>query len=134
VQIGATLLPLTALRPHERVKERKVRDSLHIHVRWGNMRRRIVVEHVHGVVLDGHHRLAVAHRLGLLRVPVVVVEAAKVPVVWRSTSVPIDPATVVEAALSGVLMAPRSTMHDLSLLDVACDVPLDWLRHPAGWP
>lgn len=134
MQIGATLLPLTALRPHERVKERKVRDSLHIHVRWGRVRRRIVVEHEHGVVLDGHHRLAVAHRLGLLRVPVVVVEAAKVPVVWRSTSVPIDPATVVEAALSGVLMAPRSTMHDLSLLDVACDVALDWLRHPAGWP
>jgi hypothetical protein len=134
VQIGATLLPLTALRPHERVKERKVQDSLHIHVRWGRVRRRIVVEHEHGVVLDGHHRLAVAHRLGLLRVPVVVVEAAKVPVVWRSTSVPIDPATVVEAALSGVLMAPRSTMHDLSMLDVDCDVPLDHLRHPAGWP
>ncbi len=134
MQIGATLLPLTALHPHERVKERKVRDSLHIHVRWGKMRRRIVVEHEHGVVLDGHHRLAVAQRLGLLRVPVVVVDSANVPVVLRSTSVPIDPATVVAAALSGVLMAPRSTMHDLSMLDVACEVPLDRLRHPAGWP
>jgi len=134
VQIGATLLPLTALCPHERVKEGKVRDSLHIHVRWGKMRRRIVVEHEHGVVLDGHHRLAVAQRLGLLWVPVLVVEAAKVPVVLRSTSAPIDPAMVVEAALSGMLMAPRSTMHDLSMLNVECDVPLDCLRHPAGWP
>ena len=134
MQIGATLLPLTALCPHERVKEGKVRDSLHIHVRWGKMRRRIVVEHEHGVVLDGHHRLAVAQRLGLLWVPVLVVEAAKVPVVLRSTSAPIDPAMVVEAALSGMLMAPRSTMHDLSMLNVECDVPLDCLRHPAGWP
>ena len=47
-----------------------------------------------------------------------------------------DPQSLRDAcnALSGELMAPRSTMHDLSMLDIACEVPLDRLRHPAGWP
>ena len=132
MQIGADMLPLDVLRPHEKVRERNVRNSLHIHVRWGSVRRRIVVEHQHGVVLDGHHRLAVARRLGLMQVPVLVVDAATLPAVWRASSVALDPSLVVEAALSGSLMPPKTTMHDVTGLDVTCEVPLDKLRHPAG--
>ena len=43
---------------------KRVRKSAHMHVRWGAMRSRVVVDAIDHLVLDGHHRLAVARRLG----------------------------------------------------------------------
>lgn len=109
-------------------------DSLHIHVRWGQVRTRLVVEAQNLIVLDGHHRLEVARRLGLLRVPVLLVDGRTVPVMRRGGGDPLTYDDVRQAALIGPLFPPRTTKHVLEGLDLDCRVDLDELRIAVGSP
>ena len=131
MQLGPALMDLGELRPHEATTQSRVRKSAHMHVRWGAMRSRVVVDAIDHVVLDGHHRLAVAHRLGLRCVPVLLVDPSTVKVQRRGTHEPITHAEVVDHVRTKGVMPARSTKYDLSGLDVTCDVTLDRLRHPA---
>lgn len=131
VQLGRALMDLGALRPHEATTLQRVRKSAHMHVRWGAMRSRIVVDAVDHIVLDGHHRLAVARRLGLRCVPVLLVDPSTLRVERRGTHEPISHAEVVDHVRTKGVMPARSTKYDLRGLDVTCDVMLDRLRHPA---
>ena len=132
MQLGPALMDLGELRPHEATTPQRVRKSAHMHVRWGAMRSRVVVDAVDHLVLDGHHRLAVARRLGLRCVPVLLVDPSILRVERRGTHEPISHAEVVAYVRTHGLMPARSTRYDLSGLDVACEVALDRLRHPAG--
>ena len=125
-------MDLDELLPHEATSSSRVRKSAHMHVRWGAMRSRLVVDAEDHLVLDGHHRLAVARRLGLRCVPVLLVDASSVKVERRGSDVPITHQEVVAHVREQGVMPPRSTKYDLSQLDVACEVPLDRLRHPSG--
>lgn len=130
MQLGPALMNLNELCPHEATNRSRVRKSAHMHVRWGAMRARIVVDAVDHVVLDGHHRLAVAHRLGLQCVPVLKVDPTGLEVSRRGTHLPITHADVVAHVRQNGLMPARSTKYELGDLDVSCDVPIDRLRHP----
>lgn len=135
MQLGPALMQLSELRPHEATTLSRVRKSAHMHVRWGAMRRRVVVDAVDHVVLDGHHRLAVAHRLGLRCVPVLLVDPTEVALSRRGSEEPLLHSEVVDHVLLRGVMPPRSTKYDLSAMDVTCSVSLDRLRHPpAGSP
>lgn len=131
MQLGPALMDLSALHPHEATTSSRVRKSAHMHVRWGAMRSRVVVDAIDHIVLDGHHRLAVAHRLGLRCVPVLLVDPSTLRVERRGTQEPIRHSEVVHHVRTRGVMPPRSTKYDLSGLDVACEVALDRLRHPA---
>ncbi|MBV18799.1 MAG: hypothetical protein CMA56_02920 [Euryarchaeota archaeon] len=131
MQLGPALMDLGDVHPHEATAPSRVRKSAHMHVRWGAMRSRLVVDAIDHLVLDGHHRLAVAHRLGLLCVPVLLVDPSTLRVERRGTQRPITHAEIVDHVRTRGVMPARSTKYDLSGLAVACDVRLDRLRHPA---
>ncbi|MEC7098874.1 MAG: hypothetical protein VXW74_05435, partial [Candidatus Thermoplasmatota archaeon] len=85
MQLGPAIMDLGELRPHEGTTPKRVRKSAHMHVRWGAMRSRVVVDAIDHLVLDGHHRLAVARRLGLRCVPVLLVDPSILRVERRGT-------------------------------------------------
>lgn len=132
MQLGPAIMDLGELCPHEATTPKRVRKSAHMHVRWGAMRSRVVVDAIDHLVLDGHHRLAVARRLGLRCVPVLLVDPSILRIERRGTQKRISHAEVVAYVRTHGVMPARSTRYDLSGLDVACEVALDRLRHPAG--
>ncbi len=79
-------------------------------------------------VMDGHHRLEVALRLGLRAVPVILLDYRRVRVeAWRAGET-IAPADIYDMARSRQKFPIKTTRH-IVLDDLpACDVSLDDLR------
>lgn len=69
------LVDVDWLKPHEEiVGEHHVSELLKATLRWGAYVAPLLVDRVTGAILDGHHRYHVAMRLGLSRVPAVLVD------------------------------------------------------------
>ena len=111
---SAVLLETDRLRPTERVHEervwrltRKIRDS-------GVWRVPILVEATTHAIMDGHHRWTAAQRLGLRRVPAVVLSYGDPRLTLSSwNGVCYTPEDVIVAARNGEPMPQKSTRHIL---------------------
>jgi hypothetical protein len=79
-------------------------------------------------VMDGHHRLAVAHRLQLSLIPVVLLgyDAVRVEA-WRPGET-ITPACIFAMARSGRKFPSKTTRHSFDRTLPTCKVPLESLR------
>lgn len=71
---GVYLVPVTWLKPHEEYIPDRFKEVLDETVDAGGYRWPIIVDWQTGVILDGHHRHQCALRLGLSKVPAVVVD------------------------------------------------------------
>lgn len=81
-------------------------------------------------VMDGHHRLTVAHRLRLTAVPVVLLDYDSVRVEsWRPGE-RVTPADIFDMARSGRKFPYKTTRHLFAKGLPACDVPLEVLYSP----
>lgn len=82
-------------------------------------------------VMDGHHRLTVAHRLGLAVVPVILLDYGTVRVEsWRQGET-ITPERIFAMARSGRKFPCKTTRHIFEQSLPNCALPLESLRHPA---
>ncbi|TCM51145.1 ParB-like nuclease family protein [Rhizobium sp. PP-F2F-G48] len=85
-------------------------------------------------VMDGHHRLAIAQRLGLKILPVVLLDYDRVGVTaWREGET-ITPDSVFAMARSGRRFPCKTTRHIFRDPLPHCDIALDDLRHPPLLP
>ena len=110
----AVLVDIERLKPTELVHEdrvwrlmRKIRDG-------GIWRVPILVEATAQAIMDGHHRWTAARRLGLKRVPAVVLTYGDPRLTlssWNANSY--SPDDVIRAAQTGVPMPQKSTRHIL---------------------
>lgn len=86
------------------------------------------------VLLDGHHRLAAARRLGLLRVPAYLL-AKDDPRLslrgWRPGEAP-TMADVLAHATRGTLFPPKTTRFEVAVPRPETQIPLTLLRAPAA--
>ncbi|PDT38137.1 MULTISPECIES: ParB N-terminal domain-containing protein [Sinorhizobium] len=83
-------------------------------------------------VMDGHHRLTVAHRLRLTTVPVVLLDYDSVRVEsWRAGET-ITPAEIFAMARSGRKFPYKTTRHIFAEGLPRCDVPLQLLFRPTS--
>jgi hypothetical protein len=88
----------------------------------------VCIERETGAVMDGHHRLAAAHRLGLQMIPVVPLTYDQVELqAWRS-GFEVSPIEIVRRALAGDLYPPKTTRHLFPEALPTCLVPLARLR------
>ncbi|ALN75024.1 ParB N-terminal domain-containing protein [Aureimonas sp. AU20] len=79
-------------------------------------------------VMDGHHRLTVAHRLGLDRIPAVLLDYGEVDVMaWRKGEI-ITPSDIIAMARSGRRFPAKTTRHIFDPPLPLCDIPLSDLR------
>ena len=130
------LVPLEVLRPHEQVIERKVDQLERMTHRWNAYTKPLLLDRTTGTILDGHHRYQVAQRIDLQCVPCVLINYLEDDSIdldlWpNSGRDSISKQDVVDAALSGELMPPKTSRHRLSDHLPPIAVPLSRLRQPA---
>lgn len=132
------LLVTDPILTHEETLVERVSEVARAAIRSGVFDYPVIVGRVRSdqgtdfVLLDGHHRLAAATtRLGLSRVPALVVEYfddSRVTVqAWRNGEI-VAKADVVRAAKSGQLMPIKSSRHNFEFKTSPCNVPLTALR------
>jgi ParB-like chromosome segregation protein Spo0J len=96
-----------------------MKKLLDMTLRWNGFTKPLIVDIATGAILDGHHRHAVAMRLELARIPVIVVDY------FADESIDLDlwPASeldeitkqdVVDMALSDQLYPPKTTRHRIA--------------------
>ncbi|MGC8933146.1 MAG: ParB N-terminal domain-containing protein [Candidatus Methanodesulfokora sp.] len=119
------LVPLSYLLPHEHVKRCRAVEIRRNIEESGVFKRPIVVDRETGTILDGHHRFTAAKIVGLTRIPAFLVRyaSAEIEVVgWKD---PVTKRDVLEAALSGKLMPPKTSRHLLPFEQERIDLSLD---------
>jgi ParB-like chromosome segregation protein Spo0J len=118
------------LRPHEDVVEGRVRGLADQILLDGFIRYPILVDSRTLVVLDGHHRLAVAKLLGLRFIPAILVDydGDCVSVSSWKDGVTVTKDMVREHGLKGNLMPPKTSRHRVCFEVPEVRVPLEVLR------
>ena len=113
------LVPLEWLKPHEEIKVKNMKKLLDMTLRWDGFTKPLIVDIATGAILDGHHRHAVAIRLELARIPVIVVgyfaDESIYLDLWPASELDeISKQDVVDMALSDQLYPPKTTRHRIA--------------------
>jgi L-serine kinase (ADP) len=103
----------------------ELRAKIEREARWTKP---LYVERTHGLVLDGQHRLQVARRMGLARVPVQRFDYRDVAVWTLRKDHPVDVDTVIRRATAGDLYPYKTVKHKFPRVIDDCDLPLAELR------
>ena len=88
----------------------------------------LYIEGTHGLVLDGQHRLQVALRMGLSRIPVQRFDYHDVAVWTLRKEEPVDVATVIRRASAGDLYPYKTVKHKFPNVIDDCAIALAELR------
>ncbi|MBO4221676.1 ParB N-terminal domain-containing protein [Bradyrhizobium neotropicale] len=121
----------TCLIPTEEVDANRVAELQMQILRAGCWTVPITAEKDALFVMDGHHRLAVAHRLQLPLVPVILLDYSAVRAQsWRAGQT-ITPASILAMARSGRKFPCKTTRHIFDQSLPNCNLPLESLRHLA---
>ena len=123
------LLPIAELRAHEEFEEENVVELIEEIRRAGVFADPIWVARGSLVILNGHHRVEAARRLGFERVPAFVLDYESDLVSlepWRP-GLPITKAEVVDRAKKGDLFPPKTTRHRVRIALAADPIPLERL-------
>ena len=88
----------------------------------------VCIDRDSGLLIDGHHRLMAAIKLGLSRIPCYIVDYQQVALSWGRSRYRTDKQAIIERARQGRLYPPKTTRHKLNLPRLAVPVPLDALR------
>ncbi len=123
------LLPIAELKAHEKYEEENVVELIEEIRRAGAFADPIWVARGSLVILNGHHRVEAARRLGFARVPAFVLDYESDLVSlepWRP-GLPITKAEVVDRAQKGELFPPKTTRHRVRIELAADPIPLEQL-------
>jgi len=102
-------------------------------LRWSAYTKPLLVDSKTGTILDGHHRYHVGLRIGLSRLPVIMVDylndAGIELDVWPASGLSkLTKAEVIDMALSDAVYPPKTSRHRFSDHLPPIAVPLDLLR------
>ncbi|MEK6850939.1 MAG: ParB N-terminal domain-containing protein [Candidatus Thermoplasmatota archaeon] len=132
MQVRYAVVEVEKLRPHEEVRAGLVAKLVDEIRRDGFVRKPVLVESRHFVILDGHHRYEALIRLECRRIPVYVVDYEDDGIgvtTWPEATVKtVTKAEVIERGLRGTPFPPKTTRHVLSFTLADVRVPIDELR------
>lgn len=121
------------LQPTEDIDLARVSELQQEILSAGRWTRPVSVHKDERFVMDGHHRLAIAQRLGLKVLPVVLLGYDSVVVTaWREGET-ITPDSIFAMARSGRRFPCKTTRHIFKDPLPDCDIALDELRHPPSF-
>jgi len=130
---------MSLLRRHEKTDPQRL-ASLKAEIKCdGILKKPIVADVKTNVVLDGHHRISALQELGCSKIPVIFVDyqSHKIGVRDWVSGRECSKSKVVEAALKGELLPPKSTWHyvtyskeisHISCIQKAVNVPIENLK------
>jgi ParB-like chromosome segregation protein Spo0J len=133
------IVEISLLRGHEGLDTQRL-DNLKAEIKSdGILKRPIAVDMNTNVVLDGHHRIGALRLLGCSKIPVLFVDykSPKIGVKTAKNGKKYQKQRVIEAALKGKLLPPKSTWHyvtfskkiaHISKIQKRVNVPLKDLR------
>ena len=133
------VVPISWLKPHEQTIPTNL-DLVHQQVvDAGAYTKPILVDRVTGTILDGHHRHAVGRRLGLTRLPALLIDYQSDPTiqldVWPACGrTELTKQEVIDMALSPSVFPPKTSRHSFDGLDRENDLPeIDISAARAEW-
>jgi len=113
VKTGVVLVPHELLKSHEQIDQRHVRQLLRQIQQDGFIDEPVIIDRHTMIILDGHHRCAVAKALGLKKIPVYFVDY-QCPTIkvgaWREGE-QVTKSMVIRAGLAGPLFKPKTSRH-----------------------
>lgn len=131
-----TLMPIEALRDHEEIKPPALEKLTEAIRNDGELQKPVLVDKVHHVVLDGHHRLNALRAIGVKMVPVYLVDYfdARIELhFWPDAEVHgfgydnVDKQAVIDKACAGEVYPPKTTRHIINITVPNYTTPLDIL-------
>lgn len=128
--LNVQLVDISWLKPHEEVVSRERVQSLYnAIIEWNAYKLPLLVDHVSGAILDGHHRYAVGREMGLSKLPVILVDYLaddSITVdVWEGCGRDsITKEEVIAMSLSDNVYPPKTSKHDFVDLIKKVSVPL----------
>ena len=109
------ILEIDLLKQHEALIEEYMKEFLEVVRRDGFLRKPVLVDEEHLVILDGHHRVEALRLLGCKRIPVYLVDYnddAIVLALWPGAVVSeVKKEDVIERGLKGDIFPPKTTKH-----------------------
>lgn len=119
---------LDFLKTHEEIKSKKVVKLFEMTKKWGAQRKPVVIDSLTGVILDGHHRHAVAVELNLGKIAVIKVDYLddkKIKVESRNENIPFNSSKseVIKMGLSEQNYPAKTTKHIFDF-----EVPDIWIN------
>jgi len=136
---AAVLVKITELIGHEQTIEEYLEELKNTIRSDGVLKKPIVVDEKHNVIIDGHHRLEALKRLRCQKIPVYFInyESQMVKIEsWRDTE-PITKDVVIRSALEGKKLPPKTTRHmvrasthwvHISHIQKEINIPLEELK------
>lgn len=133
------VVEISQLRGHERLDPQRLFNLKAEIESDGILKRPIAVDLNTNVVLDGHHRIGALRLLGCSKIPVLFVDyqSPKIGVKTAENGKEYPKHKVIEAALKGKLLHPKSTWHyvtfseeiaHISKIQERVDMPLGYLK------
>ena len=137
--LGVRIVEMSILRGHEKVDEQRLSNLKNQIKSDGILKQPVTVDTNTNVVLDGHHRIQALKLLGCSKMPVLFVDyqSPQIGVRTSENGEEYPKSRVIEAALKGELLAPKSTWHyvtfsrkmaHISKIQKRVDVPLGYLE------
>lgn len=128
-----SFVEVDSLRPHERVRPKRVAKTLAKIIRRGFFHKPVLVDRRTGTILDGHHKWTAARALGLRRLPAVLVDYLRDARIrlkaWEPDRTPhLRKEDVVSRGRKGDPFPPKTSRHVLPAPLPKIRVPLDSLR------
>ncbi len=125
------IIPVDKLIGHERVSLRKCERILKDLKNNGIIHQPVVVDKKTLVILDGHHRVAVLKKIGIKKVPVILVNyhSKNIQVYLRRKNILMDliKYTVINKALSSDLLPKKTTRHVINYRPKKINIKLNRL-------
>lgn len=123
-QIEISLVPIGQLKPIEDfIKERadQLFDTISKNEYWIKP---IVIESEHHLILDGHHRFDVAKRMGLTRIPVIIVNYKDIEIWSLRSEEEVTHELVVSRALNDAIYPNKTVKHNFPFTIPECKIPI----------
>lgn len=139
MELEFKILSINVLREHERVDFNRLEELREEIASDGVLKKPILVDKNTLTILDGHHRLNALRRLGLSKIPVVLVDYNDSHIVVRKwgTDEILNKEEILRVARCGKLFPSKTTQHffnmnnelrHVEVLQKQMNVPLEKLR------
>lgn len=123
-EVQISLISIEKLKPIEDfIKERadQLFDTISKNEYWIKP---IVIESEHHLILDGHHRFDVAKRMGLTRIPVVIVNYKDIEIWSLRSEEEVTHELVVSRALNDAIYPNKTVKHNFPFTIPECKIPI----------